>query len=100
VVSFRTKGKNASKFKRTNFFSETEQTLSEIQRQFIYGSLLGDLYIGKSNKNYSNCRIYIVQCKAQEELFMKKVEILDNFMSAHKLIVPKPDSRTNKVYKS
>lgn len=100
IASFRTKGKNASKFKRTNFFSETDQTLSEIQRQFIYGSLLGDLNIGKPDKKHPNCRIYIVQCKAQEELFMKKVEILDNFMSAYKLIVPKPDPRTNKVYES
>ena len=98
IKSFRTRGKNAGKFKRTNHFSEQERTLTDLQEQFIYGSLLGDLNIGKPNKIHPNCRLYLVHSQKQEELFMKKVEILGEFMGAYKLTNLTPDKRTGKIY--
>lgn len=98
IKSFRTRGENAGKFKRTNNFSEQERTLTDLQEQFIYGSLLGDLNIGKSNDKHPNCRLYIVHSQKQEELFMKKVELLGEFMGAYKLTNLAPDKRTGKVY--
>lgn len=98
IKSFRTRGKNAGKFRRTNNFSEQERTLTDLQEQFIYGSLLGDLNIGKPDDKHPNCRLYIVHSQKQEELFMKKVEILGEFMGAYKLTNLNPDKRTGKVY--
>lgn len=98
IKSYRTKDQNAGKFKRTNNFSEQEHILSTLQEQFIYGSLLGDLSIGKPTKKNPNCRLYIVHSQKQEELFMKKIEILGEFMGAYKLTNLTPDKRTGKVY--
>ena len=98
IRSFRTRGKNAGKFKRTDNFSEQEHVLTDLQEQFIYGSLLGDLNIGKPNDTHPNCRLYIVHSQKQEELFMKKVEILGEFMGAYKLTNLTPDKRTGKIY--
>lgn len=98
IKSFRTRGKNAGKFKRTDYFSEQEHILTDLQEQFIYGSLLGDLNIGKPDNQHPNCRLYIVHSQKQEELFMKKVEMLGEFMGAYKLTNLTPDKRTGKVY--
>lgn len=98
IKSYRTKGQNVGKFKRTNNFSEQEHVLSTLQEQCIYGSLLGDLSIGKPTKKNPNCRLYIVHSQKQEELFMKKVEILGEFMGAYRLTNLTPDKRTGKVY--
>lgn len=98
IKSFRTRGENAGKFKRTNNFSEQEHILTDLQEQFIYGSLLGDLNIGKPDNKHPNCRLYIVHSQKQEELFMKKVELLGEFMGAYKLTNLTPDKRTGKVY--
>lgn len=98
IKSYRTKDQNAGKFKRTNNFSEQEHTLSTLQEQFIYGSLLGDLSIGKPTKKNPNCRLYIVHSQKQEELFMKKIKILGEFMGTYKLTNLTPDKRTGKVY--
>jgi len=98
IRSFRTRGKNAGKFKRTDNFSEQEHVLTDLQEQFIYGSLLGDLNIGKPNDKHPNCRLYIVHSQKQEKLFMKKVELLGEFMGAYKLTNLTPDKRTGKVY--
>lgn len=98
IKSFRTRGKNAGKFKRTDNFSEQEHVLTNLQEQFIYGSLLGDLNIGKPDDKHPNCRLYIVHSRKQEELFMKKVELLGEFMGAYKLTNLTPDKRTGKIY--
>ena len=79
------------------WFSQTEQKLSEIQEQMILGSILGDMSI-KYNKKGRNANLCLVHCEAQKDLFMKKVEILGDFMGYYKLVIPKPDSRTGKVY--
>lgn len=99
VKSFRTKGENAGKFNITQYFSQTEQKLTYVQDQFIRGSLLGDLCLRKQN-GAKNARLYIVQCEKQKALFMKKAEILGDFMGSYRLIVPKPDPRTGKIYTS
>lgn len=101
IKSYRTRGKNAGKFNVTRYFSQEEHQLSEIQEQMILGSLLGDmsLRLDESNRN-NNARLYIVQSRQQEELFMEKVKILDEFMGSYRLYTPSPDSRTGKVYES
>lgn len=81
----------------TQWFSQTEQSLSEIQEQMVLGSLLGDLNLRKQ-KNGTNCNLALVHCISQKELFMKKVEILDEFMGAYRLCNKTPDKRTRKVY--
>lgn len=98
IKSFRTKGDNAGKFNQIRYFSQAEQQLSYIQEQFILGSLLGDLNLSKPRKRYPNSRLAIVHCEKQKELFMKKVEILGDFMGNYKYCTPKPDSRTGKIY--
>ena len=63
----------------------------------ILGSLLGDMNIGKPRKHHPTCRLALVQSTKQKELFMKKVEILGEFMGTyreHSYL----DSRTNNVY--
>ena len=81
------------------WFSQTEQSLSDEQEQMILGSLLGDMSI-RSSSDDSNANLALVHCEAQKELFMKKVEILGEFMGNYKLCIPKPDSRTGKIYTS
>lgn len=100
IKTFRTRGENVGKFNKIRYFSQTEQQLSYLQEQFVLGSLLGDLNLTKVDEKHNNSRLSIVQCEQQKELFMKKVEMLDIFMGSYQLIVPKPDPRTGKIYKS
>lgn len=101
VKTFRTRGENAGKFNIIRNFSQEEHTLSEEQEQMILGSLLGDMNLSTPGMNRQvNSRLAIVQSEQQEELFMKKVEILGEFMGSYRLYTPSPDSRTGKVYKS
>lgn len=101
IKTYRTRGENAGKFNITRYFSQEEHKLSETQEQMILGSLLGDMSLTAPNSNkHINSRLAIVQSKQQEELFMKKVEILDKFMGSYRLYTPNPDSRTGKVYES
>jgi len=97
VRTFRTRGENAGKFNIKRYFSQEEHELSEEQEQMILGSLLGDLSI--SYKNKQNARLVLVHCFKQKELFMKKVEILGEFMGSYKECESAIDSRTNKSYK-
>lgn len=67
----------------------------------ILGSLLGDMNLSIPENNRSkNSRLFIVQSEKQEELFMKKVEILGEFMGSYKLYTTKPDKRTGNIYKT
>lgn len=101
IKTYRTKGKNAGKFNIVRYFSQTEQKLTYEQEQFIRGSLLGDLNLSKPTSNrHINSRLSIVQCEKQKAFFMKKIEILGDFMGNYKLITPKPDPRTGKIYTS
>jgi len=101
IKTYRTKGDNAGKFNVVRYFSQTEQKLTYEQDQFIRGSLLGDLNLSKPKTNrHINSRLAIVQCEKQKALFIKKVEILGDFMGNYKLVVPKPDTRTGKIYTS
>lgn len=101
IRTFRTKGENSGKFNVVRNFSQTEQNLSEIQDQFIRGSLLGDLNLFNPTSNrHINSRLALVHSSKQEELFMKKVEILGEFMGSYKLYEAKPDSRTGNIYKT
>ena len=101
IKTYRTRGNNAGKFNVVRYFSQTEQKLTYEQEQFIRGSLLGDLNLAKPTENRCvNSRLAIVQCEKQKALFMKKVEILGDFMGNYKLIIPKPDPRTGKIYAS
>lgn len=81
----------------TRYFSQEKHELSELQKQFIYGSLLGDMSIGM-NKRSKNARISLIHCQKQEELFMKKVELLGEFMGNYKLYEGTLDKRTGKKY--
>ena len=93
IKTYRTKGKNAGIIR---YFSQTEQTLSD---EFILGSLLGDLSLTKPFTNRSkNSRLALVQCEKQKELFMKKVEILGEFMGTYRLTNKSIDKRTGKSY--
>lgn len=99
VKSYRTRGENAGKFTRNDFFSEKDIQLTELQEQFILGSLLGDLSIDWT-KDMKNAKLCLVHSIKQEELFLKKVELLDNFMGNYKLYTPAPDKRTGKIYQT
>ena len=99
IKSYRTNKKNAGKFTRINYFSESDIKLSDIQEQFILGSLLGDLSIDLTGQ-MKNAKLCLVHSKKQEELFMKKVELLDNFMGSYKLYNSTPDKRTGKIYET
>lgn len=83
---------------RKKLFSDKKLSLTEIQEQMIFGSLLGDLYIGVSSKRSKNARIAIVHSEDQKELFMEKVKILDKFMGSYKLYNTTKDKRTGKIY--
>ena len=98
IKTFRTRGDNAGKFNQIRYFSQTGQKLSDIQEQFILGSLLGDMNLSKPRDRYPNSRLALVHCAKQKELFMKKVELLGDFMGGYKYCIPKPDSRTSKIY--
>lgn len=101
VRTYRTKGKNAGKFNIKRYFSQEEHKLSHKQQQMILGSLLGDMSLTKPSENGSiNSRLAIVHSIKQEEYFMKKVEILNEFMGSYRLEFPNPDKRTGKVYKT
>jgi len=101
VKTYRTRGENAGKFNKIVNFSQEEHSLSEIQDQFIRGSLLGDLNLSKPTGSHGkNSRLALVHSKKQEELFMAKVKILGNFMGSYKLQTPPPDKRTGKVYET
>lgn len=101
IRSYRTKGEKAGKYNLIRNFSQEEHTLSYEQEQFILGSLLGDLNLSSPKSHRCiNSRLALVQGEAQKELFMKKVEILGEFMGKYRLCIPKPDPRTGKIYKS
>ena len=101
IRTFRTKGKNAGKFNIIKNFSQEEHSLSEEQEQMILGSLLGDMNLSVPRVNRQvNSRLAIVQSDKQEELFMKKVEILGEFMGSYKLYIAPPDKRTGNIYKA
>lgn len=97
IKSYRTRGEKAGKFNITRYFSQEKHELSELQKQFIYGSLLGDMSIGM-NKRSKNARINLIHCPKQEELFMKKIELLGEFMGNYKLYEGTLDKRTGKKY--
>lgn len=96
IRSYRTKGDNAGKFVQKQWFSQEEHKLSELQIQFILGSMLGDLSMSISNRS-KNARINLVHSTKQKELFMKKVELLGDFMGSYKES-SYFDKRTNKEY--
>lgn len=98
IKSYRTRGENAGKFTRTNYFSEKDLQLSNEQEQFILGSLLGDLSIDLTGQ-MKNAKLCLVHSIKQEELFMKKVKILGEFMGSYKLY-SQYDNRTNKIYQT
>lgn len=98
IRSYRTRRENAGKFTRNDYFSEKDLQLSDEQEQFILGSLLGDLSIDLTGK-MKNAKLCLVHSIKQEELFMKKVEILGEFMGSYKLY-SQYDNRTNKVYQT
>lgn len=99
IRSYRTRGENAGKFTRNDYFSEKDIQLTEEQEQFILGSLLGDLSIDLTGQ-MKNAKLCLVHSIKQEELFMKKVEILGEFMGNYKLYTPSPDKRTGKIYQT
>ena len=96
IKTYRTRGKNAGKFTRNDYFSEKDTQLTEEQEQFILGSLLGDLSIDLTEQ-MKNAKLCLVHSIKQEELFMKKVEILGEFMGNYKLY-SQYDNRTDKTY--
>lgn len=98
IKSYRTRGKNAGKFIRNDYFSEKDLELSNEQEQFILGSLLGDLSIDLTEQ-MKNAKLCLVHSVKQEELFMKKVEILGEFMGNYKLY-SQYDNRTDKIYQT
>lgn len=101
IKTYRTRGENAGKFNKIVNFSQEEHFLSELQDQFIRGSLLGDLNITSPNKNgHINSRLSLTHSKKQEDLFMSKVKLLENFMGSYRLQTPAPDKRTGKVYET
>jgi hypothetical protein len=65
----------------------------------ILGSLLGDMNIGKPRKHHPTCRLALVHSIKQKELFMKKVEILGEFMGEYREY-SYLDNRTNNTYYS
>lgn len=78
-------------------FSQEEHQLSHLQEQMILGSLLGDMNIGKPRKHHPTCRLALVHSTKQKELFMKKVEILGEFMGDYREY-SYLDNRTNNIY--
>lgn len=97
IKTYRTRGENAGKYNVKRYFSQEEHSLSEEQEQMVLGSLLGDMNLS-SCKNQKNYRLNIVHCSKQEQLFMKKVAILGEFMGGYREYTYKPDPRTGKSY--
>lgn len=88
---------NEGDLKISHPFSQEDHQLSHLQEQMILGSLLGDMNIGKPRKHHPTCRLSLVHSIKQKELFMKKVEILGEFMSNYREY-SYLDNRTNKIY--
>lgn len=78
-------------------FSQEEHKLTHLQQQMIFGSLLGDMSIGRPKKRNQSCRLALVHSLSQKELFMKKVEILGEFMGKYREY-NYLDNRTNNIY--
>ena len=97
AISFWKKKISSDILKITPTFSQEEHQLSHIQEQMILGSLLGDMNIGKPRKHHPTCRLALVHSTKQKELFMKKVEILGEFMGDYKEY-NYLDNRTNNTY--
>ena len=76
------------------WFSQEEHYLNKLQKQFILGSLLGDLSLRKQAKNAKLCLVHSFK---QKELFLSKVQILGEFMGEYKEC-SQFDKRTNKTY--
>jgi hypothetical protein len=97
VRGYRNNPKNRGNFKVIRYLSQTDSKLSDLQKQMILGSLLGDMGL---SDNKGNARLALVHSENQSELFESKVKILGEFMGKWRLQTPKPDSRTGKVYKT
>lgn len=97
AISFWKKKISNDILKITPEFSQEEHQLSHLQEQMILGSLLGDMNIGKPRKHHPTCRLALVHSIKQKELFMKKVEILGEFMGTYREY-SYLDNRTNNVY--
>ena len=97
AISFWKKKISSDILKITPTFSQEEHQLSHIQEQMILGSLLGDMNIGKPRKHHPTCRLALVHSTKQRELFMKKVEILGEFMGDYREY-SYLDNRTNNIY--
>lgn len=97
AISFWKKKISSDILKIIPTFSQEEHQLSHIQEQMILGSLLGDMNIGKPRKHHPTCRLALVHSTKQRELFMKKVEILGEFMRDYKEY-DYFDKRTNNTY--
>lgn len=88
---------NEGNLKISHPFSQEDHQLSHLQEQMILGSLLGDMNIGAPRKQHPTCRLAIVHSTKQKELFMKKAEILGEFMGSYRE-TSYFDKRTNKTY--
>lgn len=97
AISFWKKKISNDILKITPEFSQEDHQLSHLQEQMILGSLLGDMNIGKSRKHQPTCRLALVHSVKQKELFMKKVEILGEFMGSYREY-SYLDNRTNNIY--
>lgn len=97
AISFWKKKLNDDVLNIAESFSKKNVELTDLQLQMILGSLLGDMSIGKIRQNCSTCRLYLVHSSKQKDLFMKKVEILEEWMGAYKEYNTF-DSRTQKIY--
>ena len=99
AISFWKKKISNDILKITPEFSQEDHRLSHLQEQMILGSLLGDMNIGKPRKHHPTCRLALVHSIKQKELFMKKVEILGEFMGEYREY-SYLDNRTNNTYYS
>lgn len=97
AISFWKKKISNDILKITLEFSQENHQLSHLQEQMILGSLLGDMNIGKPRKYHPTCRLTLVHSIKQKELFMKKAEILGEFMGSYKEY-SYLDNRTNNIY--
>lgn len=97
AISFWKKKISNDILKITPEFSQENHQLSHLQEQMILGSLLGDMNIGKPRKYHPTCRLTLVHSIKQKELFMKKAEILGEFMGSYKEY-SYLDNRTNNIY--
>lgn len=99
IKCYRNNNPYHEKYSRQNYFSKKEKTLSYIQKQFILGSLLGDLALQKPYKKYT-CRLTIKHSVKQQALFEEKCKILGEFMGSKKIYIASPDKRTGNIYTS